>query len=276
MPPHDSPAGPPAPDDAAAAPVAHVLGLPMALHDPARDKYVSPVMARFGVYEPVLTELVLNEVRPGDVALDLGAHIGYYTLLLARLVGTGGRVVALEPDPDNYALLRRNVQANGFAQVTLFPGAAGDRPGRCGLHRSTDNAGDHRLHPADEARAVVDVDVVRVDWLFRDRAHGVDFVKMDVQGSEGAALEGMTGLLERSPRVKLLLEFWPLGLERSGYGAARLLDRLQALGFRVYEVDEVQGALRKADPHQLLARYPATEPAGFVNLWCVKAPLPAR
>lgn len=260
------------PDEfAAAAPVARVLGHAMALHHPARDKYVSPVLARHGVYEPFLTELVANEVRAGDVAVDLGAHVGYYTLLLARLVGPGGRVVALEPDPANFALLKRNVSMNGYAHVSLFPVAAAEGCGRRQLYLSADNAGDHRLHAAEEGRPAVGVEAVSVDWLFRDRAGGADFVKLDVQGCEGAALDGMTGLVARSPRLKVLLEFWPLGLERAGYGAARLLERLLGWGFRVYEVDERAGGVRRADPGHLLERYPVSG-GGFVNLWCVKAP----
>lgn len=272
-PPHPAP-DPAAADTAARAPIVSVLGQRMAVHDFAQDKYVSPVLARHGCFEPFETELVVNEVRPGDVALDLGAHIGYYTLLLARLVGPSGRVVAFEPDPLNYAILCRNVALNGLTNVELHPLAASDRPGRLKLYRSGDNAGDHRLHPAAEDRPAVEVGVVTVDELLAGRAAGVDFVKMDVQGSEGAVLEGMAGVLGRSRLVKMAFEFWPLGLERAGYGAGRLLTRLGSLGFRLYEVDEAGAGVRRADPGRLLERYPASEDR-FTNLLAVKAPLPA-
>jgi hypothetical protein len=92
-----------------------------------------------------------------------------------------------------------------------------------------------------------------------------------VQGSEGAALEGMAEVLARCPRLKMLVEFWPAGLARSGYGAERMLGLLQRLGFRVYEVDEVECCARRADPRRLLERYPA-QAEGFTNLLCAKAP----
>jgi hypothetical protein len=82
-----------------------------------------------------------------------------------------------------------------------------------------------------------------------------------VQGSEGAALEGMAGLLGRCPRVKMIVEFWPAGLARSGYGAEQLLGLLgllRRLGFRVYEVDEVEACVRRADPRLL---GPRSEPS---------------
>jgi hypothetical protein len=95
--------------------------------------------------------------------------------------------------------------------------------------------------------------------------------KADVQGSEGAALEGMAGLLGRCARAKVLVEFWPAGLARSGYGAERLLGLLRRLGFRVYEVEEVEACVRRADPRRLPEQYPAGSEQ-FTNLLCVKAP----
>jgi hypothetical protein len=82
----------------------------------------------------------------------------------------------------------------------------------------------------------------------------VGLAKIDVEGSEGAALEEMAGLLVRCPRLKMLVAFWPAGLTRSGYGAVRLLGLLQRLGFRAYEVGEVEMCIRRTDPRRLLDR----------------------
>lgn len=261
------------PPDTAAVPV---LGHRMLLHPAARDRFIAPSLARLGCFEPFQTEVVVNAVRPGDVAVDVGAHVGYYTLLLAALVGPAGRVLAFEPDPDNFALLQRNVALNGYANVELFHAAVSDRAGAARLYRCADNAGDHRLFPtAGEPRPAVDVRVVALDDVFRDRAYGVDVVKIDVQGSEGGVVDGMAGVLARSPRVTVLAEFWPAGLDRAGYGSARLLARLQDLGFRLYEVDEVARATVRIDPRALLARYAAADDEAFTNLLGVKAAIPA-
>jgi len=252
-------------------PMAIVHGHRMVLNDLARDRFIAPSLLHSGCFEPFETELVINEVRPGDVVVDVGAHIGYYTLLLAALVGPKGRVFAFEPGPDNFALLCRNVELNGYANVELFNAAVADRRGRSRLYLSIDNAGDHRLHESPESRQSVEVEVVALDDVLRDRG-SIDFVKIDVQGSEGGVLEGMAGLIARSPRIKMIVEFWPAGLARCGDIAARVLERLRRFGFRVYEVDEVTQAIRKVDPARLLATFPATDEA-FTNLLCVKTPL---
>ncbi|SRR6266545_2940317 len=100
-------------------PMAIVHGHRMVLHDPARDRFIAPSLLHAGCFKPFETELVMNEVRPGDVVVDVGAHIGYFTLLLAALVGPKSRVFAFEPDPDNFALLCRNVELNGSDPVLL-------------------------------------------------------------------------------------------------------------------------------------------------------------
>jgi len=263
--PSNAPSLPSAPGRATAL----VLGHRMQLHDFAADRFISPALARHGVFEPFQTEVMLNEVRPGDVVLDLGAHIGYCTLLLARLVGPSGRVVAFEPDPANFELLRRNVEGNGYRNVTLCPLAVSDRCGQARLYRSADNAGDHRLHASPEARPSVAVEAVSLDHVFRDYAGRVDLIKMDVQGSEGAALEGMRGLLGRLPRVKLLTEFWPAGLVRAGWSAERYLGQLQGQDFRLYAVDEERLGLGRVSAEQLLQGFPPGQER-FTNLLCVK------
>ena len=85
-------------------------------------------------YEPFETELLLSQLGPGNVVLDLGGNIGYYTLLFARRVGPSGKVFAFEPDPDNFALLQENIESNGYENVVLVPKAAADRAGPARLY----------------------------------------------------------------------------------------------------------------------------------------------
>ncbi len=83
-----------------------------------------------GVYEPLETKLVRKEVKKSDVVLDIGANIGYYTLILAKLVGKKGRVFAFEPDPTNFALLKKNISINGYKNVILVPKAVAGKTRR--------------------------------------------------------------------------------------------------------------------------------------------------
>ena len=89
-----------------------------------RDKNIVPDLLSKGAYEPFETELFKKNLEKGEVVLDIGAHIGYYTLIAAKIVGNEGKVFAFEPAPDNYALLEKNVNANGYKNVILEQKAA--------------------------------------------------------------------------------------------------------------------------------------------------------
>ena len=98
------------------------------------------------IYEPLETEFVKKEVKKGNVVLDIGANIGYYTLIFAKLVGENGKVFAFEPDPTNFALLKKNVEMNGYKNVVLVQRAVSNKTGKLKLYLCEDNPGDHRIY----------------------------------------------------------------------------------------------------------------------------------
>jgi FkbM family methyltransferase len=248
-----------------------VHGHRLFIHDPAVDRLLSGHLASGQPYEPFETELLLQQVRPGDVALDLGANIGLHTLLLARAVGPTGRVYAFEPDPANFALLKRNVERNGYGNVVLVNKAVSDKTGTATLFRSGDNSGDHRLAPAAEGRPELAVETVRLDDYFAGQDVQPRVVKMDIQGSEASALAGMRGLLSASPGVSLFCEFWPHGLARAGASPQAFLSELQGLGFSLYHVSEPQRRTRPVEPGELLHALPQERDI-FTNLLCIRQP----
>ena len=241
-----------------------VLGHRMTLDD--RDSLRLSV-AR--VIEPTLTRFVQRTVKPGDTVLDVGANIGYFTLLFARGVGADGRVVCLEPDPQNLAVLRRNVERNGYAgRVTILPRAAWDATGPLRLYRSDSNRGDHHVYDSGEAREVVAIDARRIDD-YAPLAAGppVSLVKMDIQGAEYRALLGMRELLERSRDVVFLTEFWPMGLTRAGTRPADYLALIESLGFALHDAPDDGDAMTPTTASELLAAYSA-ERDEATNLVC--------
>lgn len=208
------------------------------LHVDPRDQVVAQSLLMRGAWEPFESTLFEQTLRPGMVAFCLGAHIGYYVLLAARGVGPRGRVYAFEPAPENFRLLVRNVEANGYRNVVAVPTAVSNVTGRATLHLHPSNTGDHRIFEAAEPRASLDVDTVRLDDWLGGTETVADVVQMDLQGAEMAALEGMEALLARSPGVTIFTELWPHGLRRAGRSAEAYLARLAALGFRMSVVDE--------------------------------------
>lgn len=157
-----------------------------------------------GSYEAEVQELLVSLVRPGSVVYDLGANAGFFTLLASRLVGPAGKVYAFEPLPANLDVLRRHLALNRAANVTVVAAAVGDRDGSARFEGSGSKA---RLGDGGAHGTAIEVTAVRIDTLI---AHGelapATLVKLDVEGAELAALQGMDRLL-RDVRPRLLIEF---------------------------------------------------------------------
>jgi FkbM family methyltransferase len=221
-------------------------------------------------YEPYESKLVMGLLRPGDVAVDVGAMIGYYTVILAKHVEAHGRVYAFEPDPENFALLEDNLRMNGYGHVVSRNVLVGAESGRGRLWRAPSNRGDHHAF-ATNGRDAVDVDVVALDDVIDEP---VDLVKIDVQGYEGYVLAGMRRLIERSPQLAMLVEFCPALLVGAGTAPGEFIDEIRGYGFSLYEIDDEARRVRGIDPHELLDRVrpefgDASE--GYTNLLAVKA-----
>lgn len=213
-----------------------VLGFDLYI-DASDPGAVTEVLRARGIWEPQETAFVQDHVKPGMGFLDVGANVGYYTALAARLVGQTGRVIALEPEPNLCAILRRNAElAAPCAPVTIIEAAAGHEAGRGQMHLSPGNHGDHRMFrvPGHEPRDTIAVPVGRIDDLINGAR--VDFVKMDIQGCELNALLGMPFTLGQYP--VLMLEYWREGLTTaSGPDApAQLPALLRGIGYDLYRL----------------------------------------
>lgn len=223
----------------------------------------------YGVHEPFSTELVKKEIKEGDVVLDLGANIGYYTLIFARLVGKKGKVFAFEPDPNNFALLKKNIEINGYRNVLLVQKAVSDRTGNIRLYLSGENADAHSLFESADARTSIDVETVRLDDYFAEFEGTIDFIKMDIEGAEGQAIQGMPTVLKRNHNLKIMTEFRPLGLERSGTQPQEFLNLLLKEGFELYRIDDEKGQIEPADFVKLIET--ATPKNRYsLNLLCLR------
>ncbi len=175
-------------------------------------------------YERFDLKYTRRVLRPGGRALDIGACNGIYSLIMAQAVGTSGKVIAIEPDPFNASLIRVNKALNNFTQLEIIESAVTDREGSVLLHRGDDNAGDNRLVSWDLARPAVEVLCSRLDVLVGSEKF--DMFKMDIQGSELAAICTCGRLLEDTPVC--LVEYWPWGIRRhDGRNPRILLDFLR-------------------------------------------------
>ncbi len=194
-------------------------------------------------------------VRPGMTVLDVGSNLGLYTVLLSGLVGRTGRVISFEPDPDLYALLIKNCDLNGCANVEAHNLALGSAPSRLVLRKRIFNSGANTLGVENNRyfRTEVEVEVVCIDEFLPELQP--DLVKIDVQGWELEALRGMQRTLDKNREIALFLEFWPAGLRRAGCSAEELLDFLVRQNFHFYLTDSPdQKSLESADLRALTKR----------------------
>lgn len=157
-----------------------------------------------GSYERAQTELFRAHVRDGDLVLDLGAHVGYYTLLASVLVGPRGRVFAFEPHPRNARYLRRHVHVNGCRNVEVLECAAYDRSGRVGFRFGV-GSGTGRVAES----GAVEVPAVRLDEFVAERGIVPDVVKIDVEGGERPVLDGAREMLGRDRPLVFLSTHGP-------------------------------------------------------------------
>lgn len=208
-----------------------------------------------GLYEAFETAFFLGELRPGSVVLDIGANIGYFTLLFAKAVGPQGHVYAFEPDPENFTLLQSNVAQNDYRNVTLERKAVSATSGVLRLFLCEQNRGDHRIYDSGDGRACVTIESTRLDDYFASGVPNIDLIKMDIQGAEFSAVQGMQNVLRRNPGVVMVTEFWPSGLARQGAQPRAFLELLEGLGFTVSHLDEKADSIAPADFERLLSMY---------------------
>lgn len=237
-------------------------------HSMLLDARDSLGLSIWGTWEPFETELLESLVQPGDVVVDVGANIGYYTLLFARRVGAQGRVYAFEPAPDNCALLQANVKRNGYENVCVEQKAVSDKNGSAVLELSNENYGDHRLKNGHAPAQALRVETTTLDAYFQDIPAKLCLVKMDAQGSELRVLRGMKSVLARAAPLTLALEFFPAGLEQQGDDPADLLELLRAHNFTLQEISESARAVRALDARWYARAHFGAD--GFTNLLCRK------
>jgi FkbM family methyltransferase len=206
------------------------------------DGAISPELIPTGSYEKHITNLFKNVIRPGDVVLDVGANIGYYTIIAAEIVGKQGRVYAFEPSPNNYLFLTKNVAINGFENVTTLRKAVSEKTGYAKLFYDDGNLGKHSFSSdniSGDGR-FANVATVSLDDMFSNKK--VDVIKIDIEGAEGLLVTGAKKLL-RKKDLKVFLEFWPAGQRSIGTNPNKTLTYLKDCGFKICLIDRRNGML---------------------------------
>lgn len=205
------------------------------LHD-----FIASRIFYFGVWEPNLTALLMRRLAPGDVFVDVGANMGYFTVLASRLVGDAGRVVAFEASPGTYAVLAEDVAMNRAGNVRAVNKAVSDRPGTLALYAGpADNRGATSLHAERGGRFEANVPAAPLlDLLQADERARVRLIKIDVEGAELPILLDLLEHLDAySPRMELVVEVAPDEMRAAGVPVESLVERFAARGFHWYVLE---------------------------------------
>jgi FkbM family methyltransferase len=209
-------------------------------------------------------------LRSGMGVIDLGAHIGYFSLVAASLVGPTGAVWSFEPDPDNRRVLELNVATNSFADRIHVVGAAvAGNAGEGTLYQfSADGSSSSLVARQGQLSGSLQVELTTLDsWAADFGWPRVDLVKMDIEGGEVPALEGMRELCDRNPRMALVVELNTEALEASGLQVDTFFDVLRKRGFTKWSVIHHDG-LRRIRVHSDITKTARSARWEPLNLFC--------
>ena len=213
-----------------------ILGHVMFLHP------TSSSLARMAheTYEMDTVKVVERLLSPGMSFLDIGAHVGYYTLLGARLVGPNGTVYAFEPQPDVYRLLVKNIHMNGYSGIVVpIQKAVTEKGGSVLLYDSEKDSCSASIFSGSSVSTVtVECESVSLDEFFGAQGWpAVDLIKMDIEGAEPLALGGMLEVSRRNEYLKLVVEYNSYHQSKAGVAPEQFFAVLEELGFsRFYAI----------------------------------------
>jgi FkbM family methyltransferase len=210
-------------------------------------------------------------IQEGMTVFDVGAHVGTYTLMAARLAGTTGHVYAFEAEPENFSILKKNVELNGYRNVTCVPKAISNRSGLLTLYVSNQGNDRHTLigsSTAESQGTPCEVEAISLDEFSASIGWPrVDVIKMDIEGAEPMAIEGMPALLSRSEHLRLVMEFAPDLLRASGVNPKAFLSLLTSNGFSISPVESAFQE-RLLQPDIFDSAIQEIEKLGAINLFC--------
>ena len=197
---------------------------------------------KWGVYEPHLVQFYQDRVKPGMTFIDIGANIGTYSMLAARLVGEEGRVLSFEPNSENCRLILLGANRNKYQNIALFPVALGNANGHMlfATHIGSNGGFIQNEQKSLESPTCTVVPMFRLDGFIDER---IDFIKIDVEGAEGLVMQGAVSLIEKY-RPIITSEFSLEMLQRvSGVTGVEYLRFFSNRGYQINRIDREKKSL---------------------------------
>ncbi|WP_081991660.1 FkbM family methyltransferase [Inquilinus limosus] len=203
-----------------------------------RDIMITPGILTWGDWEPETTKTLERVLRPGMQWADVGANIGYFTIIGHKMVRDGGRTFAFEANPETYSLLVDNIKLNWFwsgveAEQKAVFSKTGDvtfsAPEKFNVNAAVREFADDELTSTQDVLRRITVPACSLDDYFGDR--NLDFIKIDIEGAESYALSGARRLLSRNPGIMLVIEWSPGQMIACGTSPVETLEEIHSQGF---------------------------------------------
>jgi len=209
------------------------------------DEGISQDILQYGQREEGATKAFKTYLKPGQTIIDIGANIGYYVLIEATKVSPRGRIYAVEPEPHNAEILKRNVRLNQYSDIVDIECVSiSDRTGTAKLHLAN-RSNLHTLTRVSEMdkyvkfKGTLDVQTFTLDDFLKYKAIdslSIDIIRMDIEGHEVYALDGMVETLERGGPLIFFIEIHPKLIKQNrDYTYESFLRKLKAYGFKLAE-----------------------------------------
>jgi FkbM family methyltransferase len=206
----------------------------MIYFDPQDPSDLTRIIVSTHEYDPEETAAVRSLLRRGDTFIDVGANIGWYTIMASDVVGKEGRVIAFEPSPPSFDILRRNVNINKLNNVKIEQKALSNKRGTVAFHIEGAYS---RLQEIHLDRKDVEVEAVPLDEYLKDFRGEIGMMKIDTEGAEGLILAGMRGILRNNPPRAIMLEFTPRLYPKTGFDPEAMLRELHEFGYEIYSYE---------------------------------------
>ena len=199
-------------------------------------------------FEPQTTDLIQKNIFSGNIVVDIGANIGFFTLIMANGVKKEGKVFSFEPELENYKLLSKNVKENNLQNIILENKAVGNKNGSTEMYLASkeNNIYSQSMHRIFSSKIVsqnstpITIKIIKLDDFFEklDLIKKIDLIKIDVEGAEFDVLKGMDKILDSNKDLKIIMEFSLENLQDFGSKPDEVLDFLLKKNFKLWKINE--------------------------------------
>ena len=228
----------------------------------------------YGIHSKIDFEIFQKYVKKGDNVLDIGANIGYFTLMLAKLVGPTGKVFAFEPDPRNISLLKKNIETNGYQNVVVVPKAVSNVNEKCTLFTSQSTFGQNRIYEPKKTKnqeyIPIESETIFLDNFFMNnkKIENISFVKIDVEGAEKYVLEGMKNILSLNKNIKIFSEIDLDFLNDAGSSYTEMIEFLEKKEFTIFLINDSDNKIIKGNMKSIGKIL--EQESGSQNILCIR------